>query len=240
LNYIKELNDCINESQRSFPIYFKMANSLKCGEALYTLTQAKETRDNLLRQFRRIGILCDDIVKNQSTSKDQNKLKTNIRNFAINYLKENSFNLPNLPTQQEYIKLRNDKQYLLQQEMKRLELIQLEQRERINDHIIRTQRGKNQSTSSKQPPKISIEQSKGWTSNFKPTLTDDQISQNGDNTHSFNPFEEQDFDDVKKALTIQIKVVQGYLAEALKQKKYEEAELLKQNLKELENNLQNS
>ena len=72
---------------------------------------------------------------------------------------------------------------------------------------------------------MSIDNSKGWIAN--PSKKDDSTLADG----GFEP----NMSDQANALKIQIQLVNGYLEEAIKANRYEEAEILQQNLSELLN-----
>ena len=83
------------------------------GESMHQLSSAEEMRDKLAKLFQNLEILSGKIAKyeevvvddekaltsnNKSSKKDQTKLQNNIRYFAINYIKDNSFSLGTLPS----------------------------------------------------------------------------------------------------------------------------------------------
>ena len=72
---------------------------------------------------------------------------------------------------------------------------------------------------------MSIDNSNGWIAN--PLKKDDSTLADG----GFEP----DMSDQANALKIQIQLVNSYLEEAIKANRYEEAEILQQNLNELVN-----
>lgn len=78
---------------------------------------------------------------------------------------------------------------------------------------------------------MSIDKSDGWLPNVKSFHKQETFAENeteGNSDRNDNNLSVQD-----KALRVQIQLVESYLEEALKQNKYEEADLLQKNLNEL-------
>lgn len=235
------------EAQRLYPVYTKMAESLCCGEALYQLGNAEDIRNKLIKLFQQIEIVSASIqkygVEGTSTdgaivskiSNDQFKLQRNIRFFAINYLREHSFNLPSVPSAQEYQKLKSQRQLYLIEEMKRTELEQNKQRKKLDDQAAKNR----QQTAVKKQQSISVDNSNGWIPAIKPNFLVDETAESQNEINSQTE-EEDGKSGEQNALRIQIQLVEAYLNDALKQKKFDEANILQQNLNELLTTLANS
>lgn len=271
----KELHSCISESKRLYPVFSKMAESLNVGESVHQLSNADDMRHNLIRLFQQIESISGRILKygiveqeqNDDKSKisqppnDQIKLQRNIRFYAINYLKENSFNLSSLPNKEEYEKLKAQRQIYLVEEMRRVELEQLKQKKQINDQIARRQQTiqrqsndlNNVNEKKQSAAKISIDNSNGWIPSVKPSAlledSDNELNDVNNNDSSEQASNSLDDDgsrsinskrvvsEQEKALRIQIQLVENYLQDAIKHNKKEEAETLRRNLNELLNAL---
>ena len=205
---------------------------------------------------------------NAHSSHDQLKLQRNIRFYAINYLKDHSFTLSSLPTPDEYAKLKAQRQVYLVEEMRRTELEHLKHQKKINERAAKlrpseaSNNGHANITSSKNGGstqsnvKISVDHSNGWI----PTVNKQELYLDDDDDKESNEEDspdgaKSDLDDGSqslnskksgtatseedKALRVQIQLVEGYLKDAKKHKKYDEVRLLEQNLNELLNNLVN-
>ena len=185
-----------------------------------------------MKLFQTAESLSGLILKHSSSSntgqpdgKDQLKLQRNIRQYVIGYLKENSFSLSPLPAKDVYLKLKAQRQVYLQEEMNRAEMEQSKQLKQINEEVNR----RHTSNTVKKPKSyVSIDNSNGWVSNVKGSLL---IEAAEDPSRSPNANEQN------KALKIQIQLVEGYLEDALRQNKHDEASLLQKNLNELLNML---
>jgi hypothetical protein len=254
-----------------------MAESLSIGESVHQLSHADDMRHNLIRLFQQIESISGRILKygiieqetqqddsndKSKSSNDQVKLQRNIRFYAINYLKEHSFNLSSLPNKEEYDKLKAQRQIYLVEEMRRAELEQLKQKKQINDQIARRQQSMQRQSSdptntNKSSTKISIDNSNGWIPSVNPSaLFEDSDNELNDVNNNNNDSGEQTVNsleddgtrsisskrsglvsDQEKALRIQIQLVENYLQDAIKHNKKEEAETLRKNLNELLNAL---
>ena len=235
-----------------YSIYTKMAKSLNSGETEYQLKSAEEMRIKLVKLYQQIELQSAQILQYEPTSqnKDQLKLQRNIRFQAINYLKENSFTLSQLPNSETYFKLKAQRELSLQEELKRLELEQMKQKNELNKRINYKKLQQQQQKQSNKP-NITIDNSNGWMpTNIKANLfLDDSDSESQEDTLDLNEPNGDDMDakslssqkrvksEKEKAIRIQIQLVEKYLDEALKQNKFDEADSLRKNLNELLNTL---
>ena len=174
-------------------------------------------------------------------SHDQIKLQRNIRYFIINYLRENSFNLAQLPNGDEYAVLVKQRERFLIEEARRNEVELARQRRQINERIAATNGGNNRSggvsggtstsssTTKYSKNTVRIDNSNGWIASQGARKDELELDENGD----ANAPPDAD------ALRIQIQLVEGYIEDALKANRTEEADLLRANLNELLNCLAN-
>ncbi len=92
---------------------------------LIKLFQQTETLSGLILNFAPDKVnqkLSNNNDKKQpSLVKDQLKLQRNIRAYVVNYIKENSYKLSQLPSREVYSVLKIQHQQLLQEQMKRNE-----------------------------------------------------------------------------------------------------------------------
>lgn len=136
---------------------------------------------------------------------DQLRLQKYIRSHAINYLRENSFTLPQLPSFEIYEQLRSRREKNLMEEI---------QQQREMEKKIKLEKKKDN---------VSIDNSNGWIPAIKTDILDN-IASNEDNEMVINQ---------REALRVQIQLVEAYLNDAKKQNKFEESKILEQNLNEL-------
>jgi len=244
-----------------------VSNNDSSGEAIYQLTNAEEMRLKLIKLFQHAEMLSGLILnfvhdketqKSPNTGnkqqnalmKDQLKLQRSIRVNIINFLKEHSFRLGQLPSKEVYLALKTQRQQFLQEEMNRIEqdkmiqktkIEELASRQRTNQRFFdleNSQKNENESYKVIAPSgrnmkfefnqflfvdliKVSIDNSNGWVPNIKSSKIQEDLA-------------DSELQSVQKnALKVQIQMVEGYLEEALKQDKYEEANLLQKNLNEL-------
>ena len=245
-----------------------MFKNKSCGEAIYQLSNAEEMRTKLIKLYQQVDIMSSAILKygiNQEVgaatdsnnngpsstaiTNDQFKLQRNIRFYAVNYLKDYSFNLPQLPSSQEYEKVKSQLQRYLNEEKKRNELEQMKQRKQIDDQVVRNQSksGQNSKHVRQSSQNVTIDNVNGWIPS-KPNISLVEDLNSGENLSvALNNEKNNSYTDEKlnemsieknNALRIQIKLVEGYLNDALKHNKLEEARILEKNLNDLMDNLE--
>ena len=221
---------------------------------MHQLENADQMRHKLINLFQQIESLSGQLLKyDPSTeSHDQLKLQRNIRFYAINYLKENSFTLGSLPTPEEYGKLKSQRQVYLIEELRRAELEHLKQQKQISERAAQLQNKSSDlsnSTYNNAKTKItnvSVDNSNGWIPQINRDLyldenEDELLEATSDDPTSMKSKKinttYQPMSDVDRALRLQIQLVEGYLKDARKQNKLDEILSLEQNLNELLNNL---
>lgn len=166
---------------------------------------------------------------------DQLKLQRNIRYFVINYLRENSFNLAQLPSADEYALLAKQRQRFAMEEARRNELEQARQKQQLLMQTSVT--NSNRIKYSKKRENVSIDNSNGWIPQGvkRGELLEDVVDGGGGEMAANGEMTNSD----TEALRIQIQLVERYLEDAVKANKKEEAELLRANLNELLTTLAN-
>jgi hypothetical protein len=236
-----------------------MADSLNSGEAIYQLKNAEEMRSKLIKLYQKIETLSAQILNHDTsnTNNDQLKLQRNIRVQSINFLKEYSFTLSQLPTSEVYSKLKAKREIYLQEELKRAEIEQQKHKLEISKRL----KKKTTTESNKKSASISIDNTNGWMPTSVKSLLfddnnddddDDETVSGDDNSNdndsddvfnddldkkSISSQKKRNLSDKEKALRIQIQLVEKYLEDALKQNKQDEAKILRKNLNELLNSL---
>lgn len=151
------------------------------------------------------------------------KLQRNLRFHAVNYLKEYSFQLPQLPSSEEYERLSQQRQRYLIEEKRRAE----DEQRKVDELLAKKMNGgggghRRQASNTAQPSNkgVSIDNVNGWIPS-RPSVND-------------NSTKSVDND----ALRIQIKLVESYLNDAIKHNKMDEARMLEQNLNDLLDSLE--
>jgi hypothetical protein len=245
------------------------------------LSNAEEMRHKLIKLFQQIEIISGQILKHgiidesaessasssgearNSVNQDQIKLQRNIRFYAINFLKENSFTLSTLPAAEEYAKLKSQRQIYLAEEMRRTELELAKQKQALNNQVAK--RLMKSSHNNKKNVKnaadmdrnstnaiVSIDNSNGWVPSVPSVkgLLEESDNETGGEEEAKEEINEDRKsvsskksytapNEQEKALRIQIQLVEQYLRDAVKQNKQEEAAILQRNLNELLNTLVN-
>lgn len=146
----------------------KLVNLFKRSEALsaailnYGVVAAKKDNETETKQ-------------QSQPSNDQLKLQRNIRYFVINYLRENSLNLAQLPTSDEYSLLVKQRERFMIEEARRNEAELARQRRVMDERVANNRRQQqNQSTAVRfnKNASVSIDNTNGW------------IAPQGKNSHS--------------------------------------------------------
>jgi hypothetical protein len=222
-----------------------------CGEAIYQLANAEEMRTKLIRMYQQIEAISNSILKNGinqeafdpnnnnnssgaiTVSNDQFKLQRNLRLQAVNYLKEYSFTLPQLPSAKDYEQFKSRRQLHLAEEMRRHEIEQLRQRKQIDDQVARNQSRTASTTAnhkrqSSVQSNVTIDNVNGWIPSKQNIIVGESsmATENGEDRES-------------NAVRIQIQLVQGYLNDAIQKNKPDEIALLEENLSFLRNQIKN-
>lgn len=213
------------------------------GETTYQLSSGEEMRHKLVNLFKRAESLSATIFNHgmttpkedaaaqpsqqQQPSNDQIKLQRNIRYYIVNYLRENSFNLAQLPTSEEYGVLVKQRERLMIEEARRQEAELARQQRQIIERVAatsnRTTRQQQQEGAIKfKKNTVTIDNSNGWIASQGGRRDELEIEENASNASAD-----------AEALRIQIQLVEGYIEDAVKANRTEEAELLKANLNEL-------
>lgn len=209
--------------------YKKWNFKTSLGETSYQLSNAEDMRHKLVNLFKRAESMSASIL-NYGASKqedqqppeitnDQLKLQRNIRYFIVNYLRENSFNLAQLPSREEYEILVKQRERFMIEEARRNEAELARQRRQVNEKL----------ASANRPVKftkntVTIDNSNGWIASQGGRKEELELDPDGVDSNAAPDAE---------ALRIQIQLVEGYIEDALKANRTEEAELLKTNLNEL-------
>ena len=131
------------------------------------------------------------------------------------------------------------------EEMKRHEMEQLRQRKQIDDQVAR-----NQNKAKRQIPgqkNVTIDNVNGWIPSKPNIIIDelDQVSMNSasgtvnENSDDRTSLSDRQLDsDKNHAIRIQIQMVEGYLIDAIKHNKIDEARILEKNLNDLLDSLE--
>lgn len=233
------------------------------GETSFQLSNAEEMRHKLVKLFKQAESLSASILnygnedsdqpstptakqpnqqqQKQKPSLDQLKLQRNIRYFVINYLRENSFNLAQLPSGDEYAVLVKQRERFMIEEARRNEAELARQRRQINERLAATAGasggsgtagsfGRSAAVKFNKNNTVTIDNSNGWIASQ--SARKDELELGDDGSMGGGAGGSNGTPDAE-ALRIQIQLVEGYIEDALKANRSEEAQLLKANLNEL-------
>jgi rabenosyn-5 len=210
----EKLKELQAEADKLVPTYLKMCDSLRTGETTYQLTDAKVVRIQLMKLTDAIAVVSRklhqlDVVEDEPpppTMPIQNKLRL----FASQYIRDVMCGLPNLPREEELQQLQEQRHRQLQTE------IELEKRKRAMG----------------EPAKSSPFCSATSTRKAKPKTNDDVVSYN-DGWGFQNLTIDEDLKDLDP-MVVQINILKDYIKQARKEHRYDEVNMLENNLQQLE------
>ncbi|KAL7301218.1 hypothetical protein TKK_0006184 [Trichogramma kaykai] len=222
--YYEKMQSQIKDANKLLDTYNKMWQSLNEGESTYRLVDAQMVRgkiakigDNIDVISKRIATLVTISDDSSAMLKQEYRLNQMVRSSAMLFLKNNLLRAPPVPTEEEYEKIKRDRQERIKAQIayeRQLEQQQLEkqreiQRERHQDRSII----KSPTTPTNQ---MILDQSQGWGISNRPT-GNMMIS-----STSIDPFVEQ------------MSNLKFYIKQAREECKFEEVATLEKNLKELQ------
>ncbi|XP_047123194.1 rabenosyn-5 isoform X1 [Hydra vulgaris] len=121
----------MHEANEILPKFLKMADSLNSGETEYGFESVTETRLKLLKYYESVESISKRI-QFLGTDKDKQphagalRLQRSIRIYASNYLAENMFTLPGLPSKEKYYEnLKQKEQERVRMRVEKTNLISL-------------------------------------------------------------------------------------------------------------------
>ncbi|GAB1603705.1 rabenosyn-5-like [Argonauta hians] len=219
----EKLRTCIDEAEEQIPRFLPMVESLSHGESTYSLNEANQLRCQLLKLYEYIDIISKKIltlgVNSESTPPvRQLYLQKAIRTFSSNFLKENLSGIQQLPSQEEYEKMKNSHTAEMQQKfaLERQEAMLAQEQEQRRTSI-------DSSTSS-------------YRQLHSPSRDDDSRTEtNGNIGKGWKPSEISCYSQkTNDPMLQQMEIIRGYIKQAKQAQKFDEVEMLEQNLQELQ------
>lgn len=226
----------MNEAEQVLPLYSQMANSLNAGETTHDLNEAQKLRSKLGKAYENIRTLNKRIAvlgldNPQPPTPRSLRLQQMISAHASAFLQENLLGLPSLPTEDELAKLQTAKRVEAQQRIadekrvaaererrKREEQLLSEELERTANAAVRRNSTRDSATL---PTRVRFDPKSGdlvgLAAGWKPT----EVAQ-GRTTSSDDPMVQQ------------MNIIRGYIRQAKDAGKWDEVQMLQENLKELQ------
>ncbi|XP_041350163.1 rabenosyn-5-like [Gigantopelta aegis] len=213
-----KMKTCIDDAQELLTRYMPMVESLSNGESTYNYRQAQILRAKLSKMYEIIDQLSKKIlILNLDAEPPPNPkelyLQKSIRIYASNFMQENLMGLQALPSEEEYTRMQESRKEKIQQQIavERLAAMEAQEKERRNEEPEKP--GKSPTDSVKQLGHRRSDSSdsvgKGWKPAEVVAKADDPMLQ-------------------------QIEIIRGYVRQAREAKKWDEVEMLEQNLKEIQ------
>ncbi|XP_014790585.1 rabenosyn-5 [Octopus bimaculoides] len=222
----EKLRTCIEEAEQQLPRFLPMVESLSNGESTYSLNEANQLRCQLLKLYEYIDIISKKILTlgvNNETSPPlrQLYLQRAIRTFSSNFLKENLSGIQQLPSQEEYEKMKNSHTVEMQQKFA------LERKEAMLAQEQEQQKSSTDSSTS------SFSQHR---QHHSPSQEDaSRTETNGNIGKGWKPSEISSYSqNTNDPMLQQIEIICGYIKQAKQAQKFDEVEMLEQNLQELQ------
>jgi rabenosyn-5 len=227
-HFYDRMKAAIDDCDKLIPVYYKMCYSFSLGESNYNLTDAQDLRIKLMRMAETIDRVSRKIVSLGENdiplpSPTQMQVQAKIRLSATHYLRENMIGLASLPSQEELIKV---------QEERRLEIerkIKLEKQQALEEQAKHSRSSSPTSSRRLMPATVRLESS---SSNVSFELVSPDTGW-GPETSDRNQKKSNRYDEVDPVL-FQIRQVQSYIKRAREEHRYDEVNMLETNLKELE------
>ncbi|XP_053377139.1 rabenosyn-5-like [Mercenaria mercenaria] len=216
----EKMKFCIGECEGMLENYLPMVESLSAGESTYSLSTAQRRRQELVKKYeiidqisKRIALL--DSNKEEGLSPKEALLQKSIRVYASNFMQENMMGLQNLPSEEQYQKLQQKHTAQVQKqialERQAVQLAQAEEKKLAEKEKYgspsKDEDGHDRSSSQKH----SRNKSDGW----KPT------------EHNVRGTDED-------PMLQQMEIIRVYIQQAKQAKKWDEVNMLEQNLRDLQ------
>jgi len=207
----------LHEIEKECPIYVDMARSLHRGEQTHDLTEAQRKRLTLMKLYEGVDQVSKKILASGKQSEAANglsprqeKLQRVIRQMAANFLQEYVFGLQSLPTEEQYEKLKEERQKELMRQIEAQRQAELEAK-RLTEKLDQA----DDDALMKRPTDLSVGTSGPSKDGWLPTQVASQAAE----------------DD---PLLQQIGIIKGYIDQAKQAGKNDEVKMLTENLKELQ------
>ncbi|KAL5014503.1 hypothetical protein ScPMuIL_008773 [Solemya velum] len=225
----EKMRSCISDCDVILEQYIPMVESLSIGESSYSFQDAQRYRLKLVKLYEAVDQLSKRIMvlgfeDDKTPAAKQIILQKAIRSYASTFMQENMMGLQALPTIEQYTNLQEKRKIEIQQRIayERQVTIEAQEREkRIEESHHKDVPIKSSNTS---PTKAVVDRERSDSqkvSGWKPQVEPKFVNSSSD------------------PMIQQINIIQGYIKQAKQVQKWDEVEMLEQNLKELQKEYMN-
>lgn len=215
----EKMKTCIQECENVLQSYLPMVASLSTGESTYSLFEAQKRRQELVKRYDIIDQLSkrirnEGLDSEQGPSPKQELLQKAVRLYAANFMQENMMGLEQLPSEEQYAELQRKRtdqiRNQIAQERKAAFIAQAEEKKMYEKDKVQTPSKDEWKTERSGSQKHTRNSSQGW----KPSEQTVRMT-SGD------------------PMLQQIEIIKGYIKQAKQAQKWDEVNMLEQNLKDL-------
>jgi rabenosyn-5 len=210
----EKMRTCMDEIERMIPEYTKMAEALNAGETTYTLSVASGYRLKVMKLYENVDALSKRILTlgadQEITSKEQ-QLQRMIRSSATNFMQGNISSLQNLPTEEELLKLQKQRREEIQRKIEEEKQAALERERRKQEMMMGRREEKVLALKPKETTSEVVQKVAGW-----------------------KPLEVVHDTQDRDPMIQQMNIIRGYIKQAKQLQKWDEVNMLEENLKMLQ------
>ena len=217
------------------------------GESNFQLPQVTEIRTRLMRLFDEVGGLIKQIATLPATSNArEEKLRSNIRSSAVDFLKSKISAIPTLPTPEDLVKLQLKRRQEVKQRIAAQTAAEERRKRDVNRNSYQASKEATHPSTTKVYSKNPFEESDG--NPFEEDASDDELNPFNESSSSTKsparvassgwapePLRPTDLDEDDDPLLQQITIVKQTLEQAKNAGRTDEAASLSRNLAELNN-----
>ncbi|KAK3101522.1 hypothetical protein FSP39_004200 [Pinctada imbricata] len=217
----EKMKMCVDNTEDLLREYLPMVESLSAGESIHSLQKAQMYRVKITKLYETIDGLSKKILNLGLNSEEepqakQLQLQRAIRLYASNFMQDNMLGLQSLPSEEQYKMLQERRTQEIQQRIaaERLAAIEAQEREK---RLQEAKEGGHKNT----PSSVKVTEERPRSGSKKLT--------------SWMPSESNiNFSDRDDPMIQQMNIIRGYIKQARQAQKFDEVNMLEQNLKELQ------
>ncbi|XP_022297923.2 rabenosyn-5-like [Crassostrea virginica] len=220
----ERLKSCVVAAEELLTKYMPMVESLSCGESMYRLQEAQRYRVQITKLYETIDGLSKKILNlglnnEEEPSQKQLLLQRSIRAFATNFMQDNMLGLQALPSEEQYLKLQEERKLEIQKRIaaERQATFEAQQREKK----AKEQREQKDAMQRNEQLKQAEARERSGSQKLAGWIPNESSHINFNNT-----------DD---PMIQQMNIIRSYIKQAKQAGKLDEVQMLEQNLKELQN-----
>lgn len=217
----EKLKSCIDNTEELMKNFMPMVESLSNGESTHSLREAQMYRVKIMKLYDVIDGLSKKILVLGSNSDPpltpkQAQLQKAIRAYASNFMQENVIGLQSLPSEEQYQKLQEARKLEIQRRIAKERQATMEAQER--------ERRKHEQKENMHKGAESV-----------PRQTEERKRSGSQKLSGWIPQESSvNFSDRDDPMVQQMNIIRGYIKQARQAQKFDEVNMLEQNLKELQ------